>query len=174
LDARTPRFSQVEMTELVLPNDANVHGAVLGGRVMHLIDICGAIAANRHSGQGVVTATVDAIDFLHPVAVGHLLVLRSSVNAAARTSMEVGVKVWSENPRTGERLHTSSAYLTFVAVDAAGRPLEVPPLVPETVEEKRRCAEALQRREIRLAHRAARKARAAAVAAAAAAAGGPR
>jgi acyl-CoA hydrolase len=147
------------MTELVLPNDANVHGSVLGGRVMHLIDICGAIAANRHSGSGVVTAMVDEIEFLHPVAVGHLLVLRSSVNFAARTSMEVGVKVWSEDPRTGERRHTSSAYLTFVAVDAEGRPVDVPAVVPETDEDRRRFEEARRRREVRLRHREEKRAR---------------
>lgn len=147
------------MTEMVLPNDANVHGSVLGGRVMHLVDICGAIAANRHSGSGVVTAAVDAMEFLHPVAVGHLLVLRASVNHASRTSMEVGVKVWSENPRTGERLHTSSAFLTFVAVDAEGRPVPVPPVLPETAEEKRRHGDAERRRAARLAARAERKGR---------------
>ncbi len=147
------------MTEMVLPNDANVHGSVLGGRVMHLVDICGAIAANRHSGRGVVTAAVDAMEFLHPVAVGHLLVLRGSVNFACRTSMEVGVKVWSEDPRTGERRHTSSAFLTFVAVDADGRPVPVPPVLPETAEETRRHADAERRRAVRLESRAARRAR---------------
>ena len=159
MDPRPVRLSQVEMTEMVLPNDANVHGSVLGGRVMHLVDICGAIAAGRHSGRGVVTAAVDAMEFLQPVAVGQLLILRSSVNQASRTSMEVGVKVWSENPRTGERRHTSSAYLTFVALDAAGRPVEVPPVLPESPEEKRRHSEAEQRRAARLEERARKKAR---------------
>jgi acyl-CoA hydrolase len=147
------------MTEMVLPNDANVHGSVLGGRVMHLIDICGAIAANRHSGSGVVTAAVDEIEFLHPVAVGHLLVLRGSVNFAARTSMEVGVKVWSEDPRSGERRHTSSAYLTFVAVDREGRPVAVPPVLAESEEERRRYADAERRRAVRLEHRRQKRAR---------------
>jgi acyl-CoA hydrolase len=156
---RPVRLSATDMTEMVLPNDANVHGSVLGGRVMHHIDICGAIAANRHSGRGVVTAMVDEIEFLHPVPVGALLVLKSSVNYASRTSMEVGVKVWSEDPRTGDRRHTSSAYLTFVAVDATGRPVDVPPVLPETDEEKRRCAEAERRRAVRLEHRAAKRAR---------------
>lgn len=162
MQARPVRRSVVEMTEMVLPNDANVHGSVLGGRVMHHIDICGAIAANRHSGHGVVTAMVDEIEFLHPVAVGDLLVLKGSVNYASRTSMEVGVKVWSEDPRTGERRHTSSAFLTFVAVDPAGRPVEVPPVLPETAEEKRRFADAERRRAVRLEHRAEKKARRAA------------
>jgi len=156
---RPVRLSVTDMTEMVLPNDANVHGSVLGGRVMHLIDICGAIAANRHSGRGVVTAMVDEIEFLHPVAVGSLLLLKASVNYASRTSMEVGVKVWSEDPRTGDRRHTSSAFLTFVAVDATGRPVDVPPVLPETPEEQRRCAEAERRRAVRLEHRAAKKAR---------------
>jgi acyl-CoA hydrolase len=147
------------MTEMVLPNDANVHGAVLGGRVMHHVDICAAIAAGRHSGSGVVTAMIDEVEFLHPVPVGCLLILKATVNYASRTSMEVGVSVWSENPRTGERLRTSSAYLTFVAVDAQGRPVDVPPVLPETEEEKRRYAEAERRRAVRLEHRAAKKAR---------------
>jgi acyl-CoA hydrolase len=147
------------MTEMVLPNDANVHGSALGGRVMHLIDICGAIAANRHSGSGVVTAAIDEIEFLHPVAVGQILVLKASVNLAARTSMEVGVKVWSEDPRTGERKHTSSAFLTFVAVDAKGRPVEVPPVKPEDDEDRRRFAAAEQRRAGRLERRREKKAR---------------
>ncbi|NUN52397.1 MAG: acyl-CoA thioesterase [Planctomycetaceae bacterium] len=150
------------MTEMVLPNDANIHGSVLGGRVMHLVDICGAIAANRHSGSGVVTAAVDEIEFLHPVPVGHLLLLRGSVNFASRTSMEVGVKVWSENPRTGERLHTSSAYLTFVAVDREGNPVPVPPALAETEDERRRYAGAEERRALRLRNREQKKARRAA------------
>jgi acyl-CoA hydrolase len=149
------------MTELVLPNDANVHGSVLGGRVMHLMDICAAMAALRHAHCGVVTASVDEIEFLHPVPVGRLLILRASVNYAARTSMEVGVKVWSEDTATGERKHTSSAFLTFVAVDKAGRPVPVPPVLPESDEEKRRLAAAERRRAVRLEHRAARRARAA-------------
>ena len=153
MDPRPVRLSRVEMTEMVLPNDANVHGSVLGGRVMHLVDICGAIAANRHGGQGVVTAAVDEIEFLHPVAVGQILVLMASVNFASRTSMEVGVKVWSEDPRTGVRLHTSSAYLTFVAVDREGRPVPVPPVLAESDEERRRMADAERRRAVRLHHR---------------------
>lgn len=171
MEPRPVRRSRVEMTEMVLPNDANVHGSVLGGRVMHLMDMCGAIAANRHSGSGVVTALVDEIEFLHPVAVGQILVLMGSVNFASRTSMEVGVKVWSEDPRTGERKHTSSAYLTFVAVDAKGRPVDVPPVLPESEEEKRRYGQAERRREARLKNRAAKKARRTS---AEGAAGGPR
>jgi acyl-CoA hydrolase len=162
MDPRPVRQSQVEMTELVLPNDANIHGSVLGGRVMHFIDICAAVAANRHARSGVVTAAVDEIEFLHPVAVGHLLLLRASVNYASRTSMEVGVKVWSEDPSTGERRHTSSAFLTFVAVDREGRPVEVPPVLAETDEEKRRHGDAQRRRAVRLRNREEKKARRAA------------
>jgi len=147
------------MTEIVLPNDANVHGSVLGGRVMHLIDICGAVAAQRHASRGVVTACIDDIEFLHPARVGQVLVLKASVNSAARTSMEVGVKVWSEDPRSGERKHTASAFLTFVAVDDAGRPAEVPPLAPETPEEMRRHADAERRRAMRLQRREERRRR---------------
>jgi len=150
------------MTEMVLPNDANVHGSVLGGRVMHLMDVCAAVAANRHSHSGVVTAAVDGMEFLGPVPVGHLLVLKASVNFAARTSMEVGVKVWAEDPRTGERRHTSSAFLTFVAVDREGRPVEVPPVLPETEEEKRRFADGRRRRDARLRSREEKRARRAA------------
>ncbi len=102
---------------------------------------------------------VDEIEFLHPVAVGQVLVLRASLNFASKRSMEVGVKVWAENPRDGSRLHTSSAYLTFVAVDAKGRPVEVPPVLPETKEEKRRYAEAEERRARRLKNREAKRAR---------------
>ena len=159
MDPRPVRDSQVEMTELVLPNDANVHGSVLGGRVMHLMDMCGAMAALRHARCGVVTASVDEIEFLHPVPVGRLLILRASVNFAARTSMEVGVKVWSEDTATGERKHTSSAFLTFVAVDPSGRPVQVPPVRPETDEERRRFAAAEARRAVCLEHRATRRRR---------------
>jgi len=159
VEPRPVRLSQVEMTELVLPNDANVHGSMLGGRVMHHVDIAAAIAATRHAGRGVVTAAIDELEFLHPVRVGHLLILRASVNFAARTSMEVGVKVWSEDPTTGERRHTSSAYLTFVALDAAGKPAEVPPVVPEADEERRRFAAAEGRRARRLEIREQRRRR---------------
>lgn len=153
MDPRPVRLSRVEMTEMVLPNDVNVHGSVQGGRVMHYMDIAGAIAAKRHGGSSVVTAAVDEIEFLHPVPVGHLLILKGCVNFASRTSMEVGVKVWSEDANTGERVHTSSAYLTFVAVDRQGRPVPVPPALPETEEEKRRFADAERRRAVRLDHR---------------------
>jgi len=144
------RASQSDYSELALPNDANVLGNVLGGKVMHLVDLAGAMAALRHARTPVVTASVDYMNFLHPVHIGQLIVLRSSVNRAFRTSMEVGVKVWVEDLLTGERQHTSSAYLTFVAVDTAGNRVPVPAVIPETEDEKRRYEEALRRREYRL------------------------
>lgn len=145
--------SRVEMVEVVLPNDANPLGFILGGRVMHLMDIAAAIAAHRHSNSYVVTASVDYVDFRSPIHVGDLIVLKSSVNRVFQTSMEVGVKVFSENVRTGERKHTSSAYLTFVAVDEQLTRRPVPPLILETAEDRRRYREAAERRKIRLAHR---------------------
>ncbi len=145
-----------EMTEIVLPNDANPLNALLGGRLMHWIDLAGAMAAHRHSRAYVVTASIDHMDFLVPVRVGDFVVLRSSVNRVFRTSMEVGVKVWVENYRAEESRHVSSAYLTFVAVDAAGNRVAVPPVIPETEDEMRRYDGAARRREIRRAETALR------------------
>ncbi len=152
-EAKPVRVSQSEMTELVLPNDANIMGNVLGGKVMHLVDLCAAIAACRHCGSVAVTASVDHMDFRYPIHIGELVVLRASVNRAFHTSMEVGVKVFAESMLTGERRHTSSAYLTFVAVDESGERLAVPPVLPETDEEKRRYEQAGRRRTQRLAQR---------------------
>ena len=154
---RPVRESASEMAEIVLPNDANVLNALLGGRLMHWIDLAGAMAAHRHSRQHVVTASIDHLDFLVPVRVGDFVILRSSVNRVFHTSMEVGVKVWVENYRSEESRHVSSAYLTFVAVDAAGNRLPVPPVIPETEDEKRRYEGAARRREIRRAESARRK-----------------
>ena len=151
--------SRVEMVEIALPNDANTLGSVLGGKVLHLIDIAGAIAAHRHSRRAVVTASIDEVDFRHPIRVGQMILLYSSVNYVARSSMEVGVKVLSEDPLTGQRRHTSSAYLTFVALGGDGRPVEVPAVIPETPEERRRYDEAAARRARRLEGLAARRAR---------------
>src|SRR5256885_8949956 len=144
---RPVRDSQSEMVEVVLPNDANPLGNLLGGRLMHLIDVAGALACHRHSRSYVVTASTDHLDFLAPVHVGDLLILRSSVNRAFNTSMEVGVKVWVENYIAGTRRHVSSAYLTFVAVDRHGHHIPVPPVIPETDEEKHRYEDAGHRRE---------------------------
>ncbi len=153
---RPVRESISEMAELVLPNDANPLNALLGGRLMHWIDLAGAMAAHRHSRAYVVTASIDHMDFLVPVRVGDFVILRSSVNRVFHTSMEVGVKVWVENYRAEQSHHVSSAYLTFVAVDAAGNKMAVPPVVPETEEEKRRYDGAARRREIRRAESARR------------------
>jgi acyl-CoA hydrolase len=146
---RPVRESISEMAELVLPNVANPLNALLGGRLMHWIDLAGGIAAHRHSRQYVVTASIDHMDFLVPVRVGDLVILRSSVNRVYHTSMEVGVKVWVEHYRSEENIHVSSAYLTFVAVDAAGNRVAVPPVIPETEDEKRRYEDAAHRRELR-------------------------
>jgi acyl-CoA hydrolase len=146
---RPVRDSQSEMAEIVLPNDSNVLGALLGGRLMHWIDLAAAMAAHRHSRSYVVTASIDHLDFRVPVRVGDLVILRSSVNRVYRTSMEVGVKVWVESYVLDSCKHVSSAYLTFVAVDAAGRHLPVPAVVPETEEQRRRYEDAGRRREIR-------------------------
>jgi len=150
---KTVSASQSEVTEVVLPNDTNPLGYILGGRVMHLVDIAGAIAAHRHSCSHVVTASVDYVDFRNPIRVGDLIVLKSSVNRVFNTSMEIGVKVFSENVLTGERRHTSSAYLTFVAVDTNLNRHPIPPLILETDDDRRRFRDAGDRRKIRLAHR---------------------
>lgn len=153
VEGKPVSFSRAEMVEVVLPNDANPLGNILGGRVMHLMDIAAAIAAHRHSNSYVVTASVDYVDFRNPIRVGDLIILKSSVNRVFHTSMEVGVKVFSENVLTGERKHTSSAYLTFVALDDHGQPRAVPALILETTDDRRRFEEAAARRKIRLAHR---------------------
>src|SRR5438874_8694826 len=136
-EGKPVRASLSEYSELALPNDANGLGNVLGGKVMHLVDLAGALAAVRHARCPVVTASVDYMNFLHPVRIGQLILLRSSVNRVFRTSMEVGVKVWVEDLQTGAVRHTSSAYLTFVALDATGQTVPVPPVIPETEDEKR-------------------------------------
>jgi len=142
-----------EYSELALPNDANGLGNVLGGKVMHLVDLAAALAGIRHARGTVVTASVDSLHFLHPVRIGELIVLRSSVNRVFRTSMEIGVNVITEKLRTGERLHTCSAYLTFVALDDQGKAARIAPVIPETEDEIRRFREAGERREYRLAMR---------------------
>lgn len=147
------RESISEYSEFALPTDANTLGNVLGGKVMHLVDLAAALAAVRHSRCAVVTASVDQMTFLHPVHIGQLIVLRSSVNRVFRTSMEVGVRVEVENLLTGHIKHTSSAYLTFVAIDKTGRRIPIPPVIPETEDEKRRFLEAEERRANRLAMR---------------------
>jgi acyl-CoA hydrolase len=139
------------MTEVVLPNDTSAYGIILGGKVMHLIDIAGAIAAFRHCRTPVVTVSVDSVRFLNSIRVGQLILLEAFVTRAFTTSMEVEVRVYSENPLTGEQVRTSDAFLTFVAIDEAGVPAPVPPVMPETEEEQRRYESALERRNRRLA-----------------------
>jgi len=147
----TPAWSRVEMTQIVMPTHANgAAGVLFGGVVMQWIDVCAGVAAMRHAGGAVVTASIDRLDFLSPIHVGDIVILQSQVNFAARTSMEVGCRVETEDPRTRERRYTTKAYLTFVAVDAEGKPRPVPPLSPESDAEKRRFTEAAARRKDRL------------------------
>ena len=153
MDGKPVHESKSEYSELALPNDANGLGNVLGGKVMHLVDLAAAMAAIRHARKPVVTASVDSMHFLHPVRIGQLILLRSSVNRVFKSSMEVGVKVETEDLMTGRRLHTCSAYLTFVALDENRKATEIPPAIPETEEEQRRYREAGERREYRLAMR---------------------
>ncbi len=145
--------SATEMVQVVLPNDANPLGFILGGTVMHLIDIAGAIACHRHTRTLLVTAAVDGLQFLHPIRVGDLIILKARVTATFTTSLEVEVEVFSEETLTGVRRLTSRAYLTFVAIDRDGRRVPVPPLRLETEEEERRAADAHARRVARLAAR---------------------
>ena len=142
--------SILTMTELVLPNHTNQLGNLLGGQLMHWIDICAALAASKHSQRVCVTASVDKIDFHHPIRLGNVVNLIASVNRAFRTSMEVGVKVFSESHIQGTRIHSNSAYLTFVSVDENGKPVETFEIIPETEDEKRRYEQALKRRDNRL------------------------
>lgn len=153
MEGKPVRDSVSEYSELALPNDANGLGNLLGGKVMHLVDIAGAMAALRHARRPVVTAAVDSLHFLHPVHISELMILHSSVNRVFRTSMEIGVRVETENMMTGKRRHTCSAYLTFVALDERGQPAVIPPVIPETGDEKRRFRQAGERREYRLALR---------------------
>ena len=151
---RTVRDSETEMTQLVLPQHANVHGTVLGGTVMHWIDLAAAVVANRHSRRPVVTASIDQLSFLAPIMVGQLAAIRARITLVDRSSMEIRVDVESEDLLSGERRHTSTAYLTFVALDpVTKRPSPVPPLVLESEAERREHARATERRRARLAHR---------------------
>ena len=142
--------SQVIMTELVLPSHTNALGSIFGGTIMAWIDIAAAIAAQRHSGKEVVTASIDRLDFVAPVYKGWVVNMKASVNFTSRTSMEVGVRVDAENPKTGEMFHTASAYTTFVALGSSGKPIEIPQLQLETDTDRRRFEAAKKRREYRL------------------------
>jgi acyl-CoA hydrolase len=153
---KPPHESATEMVQVVLPNDANPLGFILGGTVMHLIDIAGAIAGHRHTRSLLVTAAVDGLEFLHPIKVGDLIILKSRVTCTFNTSLEVEVEVFSEETLTGRRQMTSRAYLTFVAIDRNRHRVRVPPLLIETEEDRRRCEEARARRAERLRRRASR------------------
>ena len=158
MKAKPVHASASEMAEVVLPAQTNALGKLLGGHVMHMVDIVAAMAASRHANSYMVTASVDYIDFRNPVNLGEIVMLKSQVNRVFNTSLEVGVEVFSENLLTGERKQTTTAYVTFVAIDELTRkPRPVPPLIVRTPEEKRRWKEAAKRREIRLAHRQSEK-----------------
>ena len=142
--------SKTVMTEMVLPQHTNALGSVFGGVIMSWIDICGAITAQRHARLPVVTASIDYLQFVKPVMIGWTVNLKASVNYVGKTSMEVGVRIDAENPRTGETFHTASAYLSFVALDEKRNPLQVDALILETEDERRRNGDAKKRREARL------------------------
>jgi uncharacterized protein (TIGR00369 family) len=142
--------SRVVMGQVMNPENANPAGNVHGGDIMKLIDTAGGVAATRHARAHVVTASIDRMDFHHPVYIGDFLILKASVNFVGKTSMEVGVRVEAENPITGEKRHTGSAYLTFVALDTDKRPIQLPPLILETDDDRHRKAEAGERRQMRL------------------------
>src|SRR4051812_41479641 len=145
--------SKHETSELMMPQHANNLGNVFGGAVLSMMDKCAAISAFRHSRNSVVTASIDRVDFREPIHLGDLVIMKASVNFAGRSSMEVGVRVEAEDLLTGHRRHTNSCYLTFVAVDRNGRPIEVPELLPETPDEKRRFQAATERRARRVEER---------------------
>ncbi len=151
---RPIKESRVEMTQIVLPQFANSFGSVFGGQVVSWIDICAAVAAQRHCGGAVVTLSIDAVHFREPIRQGDVVILRGQVNAAFRTSVECGVRVESESVRTGERRHAVTAYCTFVAVDDQGKPRPIRPLGLESAQDRRRCAQAKERRRRRLEERA--------------------
>lgn len=153
LEGKPVSQSSAEFNHLVLPPDTNWIGTIFGGRIMEWSDIAGSIVASRHARQVVVTAAMDEMQFLSPVKLGDIVILKTSVNFTHNTSMEIGVRIEAENPLTGERTHTSSAYLTFVALNANGKPIEVPPVIPVTSEEKRRFEEGRKRREERIKRR---------------------
>lgn len=149
-EGKTVAHSSVVMSQAMIPLDANPAGNVHGGVIMKLIDTAGGVVAGRHARANVVTASIDRLDFLHPVFIGDFVTLRASLNFVGKTSMEVGVRVEAENILTGETRHTSTAYLTFVALDGNGHPMPLPALILETEEQQRRNGEANVRRENRL------------------------
>ena len=153
MKSRHPRESEAVLTELMMPHHANIMGNVFGGHILSLVDRVAAVAAIRHSRRPCVTVSVDKVDFREPIRVGELVTAFARVNFAGRTSMEIGVKVIAENVMSGDKRHTNSCYLTYVALDEAGAPTPVPPVVPETPDEKRRYDRAAQRRATRVMDR---------------------
>ena len=155
MEKRTKKVadSTLIMTELVLPNHTNQLGNLLGGQLMHWIDICAALSASKHSQRICVTASVDKIDFHHPIKLGQVVTLTASVNRVFRTSMEAGVKVYGESHIEGTKFHSNTAYLTFVSLDEERKPIQTFEIIPESDDEKRRYEEALKRRENRLSTR---------------------
>ena len=149
MEGRRVSISRVEMSHLLLPNEANALGTVHGGIIMRLVDEAGAVAAVRHAKRHCVTAAIDSMKFLAPARVGDLVILKASVNLVGTTSIESGVRVETEDLLTGRRTHVSSAYIVYVALGSDGKPCQVPPLIPETDEDRRRIAEAAVRREHR-------------------------
>ncbi|MCX7770877.1 MAG: acyl-CoA thioesterase [Proteobacteria bacterium] len=153
MEGKTVKETSVIIAQEMNPQDANPAGNVHGGVIMKLIDTAAGVVAKRHAGSNVVTASIDSLDFHHPVYVGDVVFFKASINYVGNTSMEVGVRVEAENPVTGKIRHTASAYLTFVALDEYGKPKKVPPLILETDEERRRYKEAERRRQIRLSEK---------------------
>lgn len=158
IEGRPPSASDVEMTQLVLPSDSNNQGTAFGGRILAWIDVAAAVAAGRHAGGPVVTASMDEVHFIEPIRRGHVVVLRARVNYVGRTSLEVGVRVEGEQ-WGGGRYHALSAYTTFVSLDPEGAPRPAPPLICAPGEDQRRCDEGRERMNRRRASRAVRKAR---------------
>ena len=153
LRGKTPSESQVTTVRLMMPTDANILGNVFGGSIMKYMDEVAAIAAWRHAGKNVVTASIDRMNFYAPVYVGNLLLLKASVNFVGTTSMEIGVRIEAQDPSTQKGTHTGSCYLTYVALDGKGKPTPIPPLIPRTVDEKKRFKEGLARRKLREAEK---------------------
>jgi len=150
LNIKSAKESLVVMNELVLPNDTNMLNSLMGGRLLHWMDIAAAISAQKHSNRIVVTASVDNVSFKQPIKLGDVVTIQAKVSRAFRTSMEVRLDVWAENVPSGTKIKSNEAYYTFVAVDQSGRTIPVPELLPETDEEKRLYDEALRRRQLRL------------------------
>ena len=157
VEGKAPSVSEVEMTELVLPNDTNLLGNLLGGRMMHWIDIAGAMAASRHSNKIVATVSVDSLEFRHPTRMGEMVILKAKLAWVGKSSMEVLVKVYAENIKSGTVTLTNSARLTFVALDDGGRPTAVPPLLPQTDQEKKDYLEGEARQKERLMQKKSRE-----------------